>query len=234
MSRTLRPSEMLAGLKAKHGIDVTPQAVIKWRESGCPHDVGERCGQPMHLYDLDEVYTWYRENRGYRRRGGKRKNAGRKRPPTAEEQVYQNQMHKAELERQIAERSTAPPGALRLDDCLRLTREELITLVERADLAGLSAAALDHFERFQKAIKQDIETRERQGQLVDAAEVRRAWTSRAAEIRMRLLAIPAHATAEVMARLNLPPDQAPVLKDVLTKAVEAALNGAADAMTSAA
>lgn len=199
-----------------NSLGVTKQTVRNWRERGMP----ATDSPGGYTYDPGACERWAKENAKYKRHGGRRQRAGRKKqtPPAP----LAAEFDAALLADEIAKRDSPPSGAMRIDDLLYLTPDELRTLVQRSDISNLSAAQADLLKGLLDTRRADLRLREIEGSFVPAGEIALTWTKRLAALRRSMESLAADLTPLVLAASNEPfPEHA--IRAAITRAVSAAI-----------
>jgi len=90
----------------------------------------------------------------------------------------------------------------------------------RVRRASLSRIDLDRVKKLLEIAKLRMELNEKQGRLIDASEVKQAWTSALTAISAALHQFPSRAAGEIAVALKLSQTQMPSLQAALQKAVD--------------
>lgn len=214
-------------LAGRHG--VTSQSVRNWMNAGMPAAGRTKAG--AYLFDPSECGAWIRANRGGTAHGGKRRRAGRPRLHERTDRRMAERMDAARVRAEVGGRDGPPVGAMRAEDLLRVTHEEVRALAAVADEAGLTASQLQRLKTMIEVRAMERAEAERAGKLVDAERVREAFERRLRGAVRRLEAVPdrvADAVLNALGSRGVPTAGLdPVVREAAMDEVIAAVNEAA-------
>ncbi|MBS0187105.1 MAG: hypothetical protein JSS51_03490 [Planctomycetes bacterium] len=212
MSFELKDQSGLLGVTALAGrLGVTDQTVYNYEARGMsPDDTGPG-GEK--LWDPARAAAWVRENGPSSVRGGKRRGAGAK-PARESIDVEESESTQItlrevflEAERELVARGMSPEDAR--------AAGEVAALMQAVKNGDLTLHQIETVQQGLKAVRELLTVREKEGKLVDRAEMQVQMGQHLVVVRRTLEAFPGRAAAELAAELKLPAESVPEIKRLL-------------------